>query len=101
MNFWRLFFSRWQNWIGASLAVTFLLVAIAAPLISAPDPKNPGPFKVVGRFTDPLPHPPGEIPGIILGTMPGQFDVFHTLVWGFRDAMRFGLFVALGAFTFG
>jgi peptide/nickel transport system permease protein len=101
MTFWHRYFSRWQNWIGASLAVLFVLVAVAAPLISAADEKNPGPFKIVGRFTDPIPHPPGENPKALLGTLPGQFDVFHTLIWGFRDALRFGLSVALSAFGFG
>jgi peptide/nickel transport system permease protein len=101
MSFWGRYFSRWQNWIGASLALLFILVAVAAPAISAVDEKNPGPFKVVGRFTDPIPHPPGENPRAPLGTLPGQFDVLHTLVWGFRDALRFGLSVALSAFGFG
>lgn len=101
MIFWRRYFARWQNWIGVSLALLFAVVAIAAPLISPPDPKNPGPFKVVGRFTDLSPHPPGANEKALLGTLPGQLDVFHTLIWGFRDAMRFGLLVALGAFAFG
>lgn len=101
MNIWRRYLSRWQNWVGAGLAILFILVAIAAPVISAADQKNPGAFKVVGRFSDPIPHPPGENPKALLGTLPGQFDVFHTLVWGFRDALRFGLSVALSAFGFG
>lgn len=101
MNLPRRFFSRWQSWLGALLAIAFVVTAVGAPLISAPDPKNPGAFKVVGRFTDPIPRPPGENEKAILGTLPGQFDVFHTLVWGVRDALRFGLLVAIGAFVFG
>lgn len=101
MIFWRRFFSRGRNWVGALLALGFAITAIAAPLISAPDPKNPGPFKVVGSFVDRIPRAPGVYEGAILGTLPGQFDVFHTLIWGSRDAMRFGLLVALGAFVFG
>jgi peptide/nickel transport system permease protein len=101
MSFWPRFLARWQNWMGLSMAMLFVAVAITAPVISPEDPKNPGAFKVVGRFTDLIPHPPGENPKAILGTLPGQFDVFHTLIWGCRDAMRFGLFMALGSFIFG
>jgi peptide/nickel transport system permease protein len=99
MNIGHRFFSRWQNLIGVLLAGLFIAVAIAAPVISPLDSENPGPFKLAGRFTDTIPHPPGK--NAILGTLPGQFDVFHTLVWGVRDALRFGLLVALGAFIFG
>ncbi len=99
--FLRRFLTPWRNLLGLLLALEFLAVALAAPLISPPDPKNPGAFKQVGRFTDPIPHPPGENAKAVLGTLPGQYDVFHTLIWGLRDAMRFGLLVALGAFAFG
>jgi peptide/nickel transport system permease protein len=85
------FSSRWQNWIGALLVSLFILVAIAAPLISPNNPKSPGPFMVVRvlRLGDRDPHPPDMIPP--LGTLPGQFDGFHALVWGARDALIFGL----------
>jgi peptide/nickel transport system permease protein len=36
-----------------------------------------------------------------LGTLPGQKDVFHALVWGTRDALLFGLEVAILAALFG
>ncbi len=35
------------------------------------------------------PHPPTVIPP--LGTLPGQIDGFHALIWGARDAFIFGL----------
>jgi peptide/nickel transport system permease protein len=101
MNFWRRFFSRPRNWIGLSLAIAFMAVALAGPVISPQDVDNPGAFKVVGRFTDATPHPPGHNAAAILGTLPGQFDVFHALVWGCRDAVRFGLLAAVGAFVIG
>ena len=101
MRFWHRFFSRWQNWLGLLLAVSFLIVSIEAPVISPQDEKNPGPFKIVGRGTDPAPHPPGENEGAVLGTLPFQYDVFHTLIWGTREAMQFGLLAAAGAFIFG
>jgi peptide/nickel transport system permease protein len=33
--------------------------------------------------------------------LPFQYDVFHTLIWGTRDALRFGLIVALLSGIFG
>ena len=85
------FSSRWQNWIGALLVSLFILVALAAPLISPNNPKSPGPFMEVrvSRLGDRDPHPPLMIPP--LGTLPGQYDGFHALVWGARDALIFGL----------
>ena len=35
------------------------------------------------------------------GTLPGQFDVFHALVWGTGEALRFGLTVAVVTALFG
>lgn len=99
MRQWRRFFSHWENWCGLLLLLVFLAGAVAAPVISPADAAKPGPFKQVGRASDFRPHPPSE--EAILGTMPGQYDVFHTLIWGMRDAMIFGLLVALGSFLIG
>jgi len=93
------FFSHWQNWLGVLLVLSFIFVAFAAPILSPADAKTNGAFKKVGRTTDFVPHPPSS--RAILGTLPGQFDVYHALVWGTRDAMIFGVSVALGAFIFG
>ena len=93
------FFSLWQNLVGFLIVLLFTLVALTAPLLSPPNDQTQGAFKKVGRSTDFIPHPPGE--NAILGTLSGQTDVFHALVWGTRDAMIFGLSVALGAFLFG
>lgn len=95
------FFRRWQNWIGLLLGLSFVVVAFAAPVISPQDEKTPGPFKVVGHSYDQMPHPPGENEKAPLGTLPGQYDVFHTLIWGVRNALQFGMAVAVVAFIFG
>ncbi len=89
------FSSRWQNWIGVLLVSLLVLVAIAAPLISPNNPKSPGPFmKVQGlRSLGTQPLSPAVVPP--LGTLPGQMDVFHALVWGTRDALTFGLEVSI------
>lgn len=99
MNGLQRFLARRQNWLGMIIVLAFASIAAAAPLLSPQDPENPGPFKRVGRITDHTPRPPSE--SAVLGTLPGQVDVYHVLVWGARDAVEFGLMVALGAFGFG
>ena len=95
----RVFLSRWQNWLGLLIVFAFAVVSLAAPLLSQPNDTMQGAFKMVGRSTDFTPRPPSEIAPF--GTLPGQIDVYHALVWGGRDAMLFGLSVALGALLFG
>jgi peptide/nickel transport system permease protein len=99
----RHFFSRWQNWLGFLLVLCFVVTAIAAPVISPMDPKDPGVFKRVGHTRserlDTEPHPPSDVAP--LGTLPYQYDVFHTLIWGTRDALSFGLAVVLISGIFG
>jgi peptide/nickel transport system permease protein len=103
MRLVRHFFARWQNWLGLFLVLSFVLMAFAAPLLSPMDPKKPGLFKQVGHTRserlDIAPHPPSDIAP--LGTLPYQYSVYHTLVWGSRDALQFGLIVVLIAGTFG
>ena len=89
----RRFLTHWQNWLGLILVGLFVFVAIAAPVLSPDDPKNPGPVKVVGRRVDLQPHPPSQ--NAPLGTLSGQVSVYHTLVWGTRSALIFGLAVAI------
>lgn len=99
----RRFFSRWQNWLGFVLVLSFVAVALAAPLLSPMDPKEPGILKRVGHTRaerlDTQPHPPSDV--ALLGTLPFQYDVFHILVWGTRNAFQFGLGVVLSAGIFG
>lgn len=94
------FFTTWLNLLPLMIVVFFFEIAIAAPLLSPPsDPDNPLPFKLVDSI-DINPLPPG--PGIPLGTavyyespeMLVHFDVWHSLIWGTRHALRFGLSVA-------
>lgn len=95
----RVFLSHWQNWLGLLIVLSFAVVSLTAPLLSPPNATTQGAFKKVGRSGDLKPHPPSE--QSILGTLPGQIDVYHALIWGAREAMVFGLSVALGAFLFG
>lgn len=95
----RIFFSHWQNWLGMIIILAFAVMAVTAPLLSPPNDTTQGAFKKVGRQGDLRPHPPTEESP--LGTVPGQLDVYHALIWGGREAMIFGLSVAVGAFIFG
>jgi peptide/nickel transport system permease protein len=100
MRTWRRFFSHWQGWLGLGLVSFFIAVAALAPWIAPPaDLANPGDFKVVGRRTDRLPRPPNA--QLLLGTASGQIDVFYSVVWGTRAALRFGLIVAGSAAVIG
>jgi peptide/nickel transport system permease protein len=96
----RLFFSNWRNLLPLGVVGTYILVAFFAPLLSPHnDPENPLPFKLVDSI-DLNPLPPG--PGAPLGTTVYyvapvllHYDIYHSLIWGTRDALRFGLVVAL------
>jgi len=93
------FFSRWQNWVGVFLLLAYAALAIAAPVLSPQDPKKPGPFLVKGRVNERQPQPPSETN--LLGTLPGQVDVFHTIVWGAGDALTFSFTVVFFTAVFG
>lgn len=86
------YFSRWENLLGLFLVLCFVVMALAAPLLSPEDPANPGPIKVVGKPSDFEPHPPS--PEAPLGTLSKQVSVYHSLVWGSRSALTFGMTVA-------
>ena len=100
---WR---SRWELALGLLIAAGFAAVALAAPLL-APPPEG------VDQFGNPLPPETRILPSRAtrlpqapsrdapLGTTTGGMDVFHSLVWGARDALRFGLTVGLSAAALG
>jgi peptide/nickel transport system permease protein len=100
MRVWRHFFSHWQSWLGLLVVGSFLALAIFAPRIAPPsDPSNPSDYKVVGRKTDRVPHPPNDQSP--WGTAAGQIDIYYSVVWGTRAALRFGLIVALSSAAIG
>jgi peptide/nickel transport system permease protein len=94
-------FSHWQNWIGLVLISAFMLAGLFTPTISPHRTANPGPFeRVPGTLSaDLVPHPPSRLSP--LGTLPGQYDVFHALIWGIPNALSFGLQVTLTSLVFG
>ena len=99
MRLLRNYLKHWQNWLGLILVLTFVFISIAAPVLSPDDPKEPGPFKRVGRVFESAPIPPDE--NTILGMLPRGIDVYHALIWGARDALRFGLIVTVSTALFG
>lgn len=114
---WRLFFRSRQNLIGLLLILVFVVVAVLAPVLSPPaDLANPQPFKPLDQKFQRIPEPPspeaplGTAPqiraSVLFGIAPGQdaafqWDVYHTLIWGTRSALRFGLIVTLCTAVFG
>ncbi len=108
---WRYFWRKRSNWLALLLILLFVTTAVAAPWLAPPnDPANPLPFKSLGQSIQRVPRPPspenilGTIPQIttlpLFGVAPGQdafyeWDVYYTLIWGTRSALRFGLVVTL------
>jgi peptide/nickel transport system permease protein len=100
MRTWRRFFSHWQGWLGVLLVGIFVAMALLAPRLAPPtDLANPAEYKIVGRRSDRLPRPPSEQSP--LGTASGQIDIYYSVVWGTRAALRFGLIVAGSAAVIG
>ena len=90
----------WRHWVGPLMLLVVLGVAAAAPrLAPQADPTQPQDFSQVGRGSDTTPHPPNG--QAILGTLPMQYDVYYSLVWGLRQALHFGLLVTTLTGVFG
>lgn len=92
-------------WLGAVIVGLFVLTALAAPLLAPPDPDREfSTYKDIGQLNQYKPMPPGE--GLILGSVPDpknqrQLDVWYSVVWGTRSALRFGILVVLFTSIFG
>ena len=85
---------------GLVIVLFFFAVAILAPYLAPPDdPDNPSRTRVVGKYYDPMPGPPTE--ELLLGTAPGQLDIYYSLVWGTRSVLAFGLTVTVITALFG
>jgi peptide/nickel transport system permease protein len=87
------FLRRRQNLLALGLLALYIGVAVFAPQLAPPDdPAHPATERYVGPRGDRVPRPPR--PGVWLGTLPSQLDIYYSLVWGTRDALRFGLVAA-------
>lgn len=94
----RRFFRDWRNILPLALVCMFILVALLAPLISPSQSEEEPAYNRMSGFSR-TPIPPND--EFLLGTFPGNYDVFHTLVWGTRSALTFGLTVALSTAAIG
>lgn len=107
----RHFFAIRLNWVALTIVGLFVAVALAAPWLAPPnDPTQPTPYRYVEGVTQVPPLPPG--PGLPLGTVAYlmdtpdgrellHFDIYHSLIWGTRAVLRFGLLTALVAALLG
>jgi peptide/nickel transport system permease protein len=99
------FFSHWQNIVALAIVAFFIFVAVAAPLLAPPlEGKEISSYRVVDKLKGLKPVPPNQdaiLGTVATGILGRQLDVFYTLVWGTRSALRFGLTVALSTALFG
>jgi peptide/nickel transport system permease protein len=87
--------SRRQSWFALFVISLFVVMALSAPVLSPPAENTDLPvgLKRVGRASGGVPRPPSD--QARLGTTSEQYDVFHALLWGARNALRLGLSVAI------
>jgi peptide/nickel transport system permease protein len=91
--------------LGALIVGLFVLTALAAPLLAPPDPGVEfSTYKDIGQVNRNIPFQPKE--SLLLGSVPDpanlrQLDIWYSLVWGTRSALRFGILVVLFASAFG
>ena len=92
-------------WLGALIAGLFILTALAAPLLAPPDPGAEfSTYKDIHQVNRHIPIQPRA--GLLLGSVPDptnqrQLDIWYSLVWGTRSALRFGLLVVALTGAFG
>jgi peptide/nickel transport system permease protein len=79
--------------IGLVIILSFLLVAIFAPLLAPPEEDTTDPFKIPHDGWQTAPSPPSEAHP--LGTLPQQYDIFYGIIWGARTAFKIGFLVVL------
>ncbi len=87
------FFKRGKNWLALFLVMLFVVMALAAPLLSPKEPQTDTPKPLLGNRPNPNPTAPSEEEP--LGTLPRDISVYHQIIWGAREALNYGLGVTL------
>jgi peptide/nickel transport system permease protein len=77
--------------MGTILIVTFVIIAVFAPLIAPPPEGHLWPYMIPRDGYLATPQPPSE--EHIFGTTEGQYDIFYGVIWGARSAFRVALVV--------
>ena len=92
-SFLRIISNRWQSIFALLLVGIVLGTSAFAPLISPiNDPEGDPYFKLACNKIRCSPEPPSR--DFPLGTVK-EFDVFHTVIWGTRQSVIFGISTAL------
>ena len=76
---------------GIIIILTFVIIAIFAPLIAPPPEGHLDPYKIPRDGYSATPELPSE--EHIFGTTEGQYDIFYGVIWGTRSAFHVGLVV--------
>ncbi|OLD36543.1 MAG: hypothetical protein AUI83_25930, partial [Armatimonadetes bacterium 13_1_40CM_3_65_7] len=76
---------------GFVIVMSFISVAVLAPLLASPQPGTRDPYLIPHTGFQPDPQPPR--PGHPLGTTGRQYDIFYGIVWGTRTAFRVAVVV--------
>jgi peptide/nickel transport system permease protein len=84
---------RAQSVLAILLILGFVVVAIFAEKIAPTTRQLVDGVQLAGRSSDQQPHEPS--PEALLGTTPGQMDIYYALIHGTRDALIFGLTTTL------
>ena len=92
------FLKHWQNLLGLGLVAFFVFLAVAAPYLAPiQDGEEYESYRLVRSLKGGLPfspRPEAPLGTVALGVGGRQLDIFYTLVWGTRSALRFGLAAA-------
>jgi peptide/nickel transport system permease protein len=84
---------RWQILPAVIIILIFILMAIFAEQLAPTVGKVEDGVQIVGSPFNQTPHAPDQT--ALLGTTPGQLDIYYALIHGARGALVFGLTTAL------
>jgi peptide/nickel transport system permease protein len=77
---------------GILLILSFVTVAVLAPIIAPPPPRARDPYDMPRLGYSAEPQPPSA--EAHFGTTEGQYDIYYGVVWGTRTAFKAGLIVS-------
>jgi len=83
--------------IGVAILTFYVLVALLAPVLAPPNPRDA--YIMPHSSWDPIPRPPS--PEHIFGTTYQQYDIYYGCIWGTRTAFRIGFLVVLTVLAIG